>query len=270
MSFSFLSKLLDEMVPSEMSKLSKAMRAPLPLPQEPAEETGMTNELDLATMKKYLKTGDIFKHAYDSIRSETGRHSGLEQVVRLVGDQQKALSKLKGKYFLFRKNEVRRGKRRLPAKNTVVCRRVIKANQLYQVHSLKYKDGQVLNDLWDEYIEKLVPRDNKSLQLDAGKLLLLLRADFHGAHILIESSRNHFDEGLEGIIIKETFKSFTLVTKEDSVKTVMKENIIFGLRHKEEWFKIVGMNIMIRANERSKLKPKWKNPIPKLSDVIRL
>ncbi|KAF6746934.1 Rof/RNase P-like protein [Ephemerocybe angulata] len=56
----------------------------------------------------------------------------------------------------------------------------------------------------------------------------LLKADFHGAVITVKDSKNNSLVGKSGILIHETENAFKLVTPENQVKMIPKENSIFA------------------------------------------
>ena len=221
--------------------------------------------------KHYLKVGDIFKHAYDRISTELDKNRGVNVVCKLASDQDKVNHKIKGKSFLLRKNAVLRGNKHLKAKKQTVSRKIIREKQLYDVRQMSFEQASVLNKLWEEYIVKILPQERIGPKSsDQGRFLPLLRADYHGAYIRIVGSKNKSEEGAEGIVIKETLKVFHVCYPDGKIKMHLKENIVFCLRIANDWFKILGMNIVLRSDDRSKFKPKWKNPLPRLEGVLSI
>jgi RNase P/RNase MRP subunit p29 len=239
--------------------------------------------------KRYLRMGNIFDHAYDAIKADVKPNSGLKTLVAICHDKEKAENKLRGKCFLLRKNEVLRGKKQRNTKRGTVSRKVIKQNHLFEVKSLTFEHAKVLNKLWEEYIKKVIPlseekrpapSQNKGLgqlrlpmnsSADQSKYLPMVRADLHGAWVRVLASRNRVDEEIEGIVVKETIKTLRVCCPDDKQKVLLKENIILGVKVlPDHWFQILGLNMILRADDRSKYKPKWKNPVPKLQKILPL
>jgi RNase P/RNase MRP subunit p29 len=236
---------------------------------EIADTTPQTKAKDKKVKKPHLKLGDVFAHAYDALSQAVQPKSGLALITQMTVDKEKAASKLKGKSFLLRKNTILRGKKSLTTKKGVVSRKVIREKALFEMSKVTFADALLLNKIWEDYITRIMPeeRGNKT---DPNRYMVLLRADYHGAWIKVVASKNHNDEGHEGIVVKETLKTFHVCTENEGVKIFLKENIIIGLRYKHDWFKILGLNIILRGDDRSKFKPKWKNPMPHLQNILPL
>lgn len=300
---SFLNSLLDGIVSTELSKGVRptpktAARQEKPQNQNPGAGAGghrdipvdaEDQEVNLLANKRYLRMGNIFDHAYDSIQADVKPNSGLKTLVSICQDKDKAENKLKGKCFLLRKNEVLRGKKQRATKRGVVSRKAIKHNHLFEVQSLKFEHAKVLNKLWEDYIRKVIPLNEErkppvasakaggqlrlpiNASADQSKYLPLVRADLHGAWVRVLASRNRVDEEIEGIVVKETLKSLRVCCPDDKQKVLLKENIILGVKvQPDHWFQILGLNMILRSDDRSKFKPKWKNPVPKLQQVLPL
>lgn len=302
MSFSFLNNLFDSLIPAGTQPQNPSNRASsIPKVRENVSQNSGAQQAKLresSPMKiettqqdpeqsdriqiskssfsseretlKHLKVGDVFKHAYATVSAEMDKNRGFNVVFKQAGDKIKASSKIKGKSFLLRKNEVNRGKRHLKTKKQTVSRKVIKQKMLYDVRGITFEQAKLLNKIWEEYIVKILPQDRNIPKSDNSRYLPLLRADYHGAWIKIIGSKNKNDEGAEGIVIKETLKTFVVCTESTGIKTFIKEFIVFGVRVNKDWFKILGLNIIMRADDRSKFKPKWKNPLPKLEGVLEI
>ena len=277
MSFAFLNDLLSELQPSTAPQ-TKDERLDEPqysrdpqvmdeeaLPQKPTAGKPKHKK----EKKEHLKLGDVFAHAYDALAQAVHPKSALGLITELTVDKEKAASKLKGKSFLLRKNTILRGKKNLPTKKGVVSRKVIREKALFEMNRVTFADATQLNKIWEDYIARIMPEERGS-KPDPSKYLVLIRADYHGAWIKITGSKNVHDIGHEGIVVKETLKTFQICTEKEGIKTFLKENIIIGLRFKQDWFKILGLNIIMRGDDRSKFKPKWKNPLPQLQSVLTL
>ena len=96
----------------------------------------------------------------------------------------------------------------------------------------------------------------------------LVKADFSGANVRIVKSKNVAMEGIEGLIVRESARTFVLITPDDAVKTIMKEGSVFQLtlpthlvsksNRKAVAVNVWGDSILYKGSERSKLKFKEK------------
>lgn len=278
MSFTFLNNLFSELTPTAENHGHSMETGALDDSSKMVVETvgGRRDRHTKADRDKanqirndQLKLGDVFAHAYDSLVQAVQQPSAIGLVTMMTSDKLKAQSKLKGKSFLLRKNTILRGKKNQKAKKGTVSKKVIRAKGLYAVKDVTFDDAKHLNRLWEEYVLKLIPEQrDRGGKEDQTRFMCLIRADYHGAWIKIIASRNSTDVGHEGIVIKETLKTLQVCTEENGVKMFLKENIIFGMRIKEDWFKVLGVNIILRADDRSKFKPKWKNSVPVLKNIL--
>lgn len=98
--------------------------------------------------------------------------------------------------------------------------------------NLKYEVFVEINKLWRNYINnliKLTPRE-KGFQSESVKnrtniYNCLVKADFHGALVVIAESRNPLLVGLKGIVIKENRRVFYLINENNRILG----RLIFGL-----------------------------------------
>jgi len=109
----------------------------------------------------------------------------------------------------------------------------------------------MLNQLWNKYISEIIPIDSSVVgTLSHGAILL--KADYHGSHLVVENCRCRERIGIQGICVKETKNLFEIVTKEDKLAKIPKENTLFravtqgGL----EW-RLWGNQFLSRSGERS-------------------
>lgn len=150
--------------------------------------------------------------------------------------------------------------------------------------SIKYIDVLPLNQIWLKYISGLLINDHKddtfriiNLTLNEGLLKKnyegyhskLLRADYHGAYLIVYNSRNSNNIGIKGIVILETKNSFLIITIKNEIKTIIKDGAIFKiplfdclLLNEEEvinkdeslYIYINGSGFLYKATERTKAK----------------
>ncbi|CAA7265715.1 unnamed protein product [Cyclocybe aegerita] len=96
-----------------------------------------------------------------------------------------------------------------------------------------------LHQLWMGYMSELLGLQRQPAQISstaaaarampgsAGMHPKLLKADFHGSIMTVSKSKNPCLVGLSGIVIHETENVFKVVTKDDKLKVLPKQNSIF-------------------------------------------
>ncbi|KAG5519303.1 hypothetical protein PMAC_001928 [Pneumocystis sp. 'macacae'] len=136
----------------------------------------------------------------------------------------------------------------------------------------KYNIWTPLYNLWKEYIKEIIG-SNPTFIISQK----LLKADMHGANMKVVRSKCPSRVGIEGICIKETKKTFVLVTKKNQQKVIPKENSIFSIQVEQIFnhtnsnasevnenkrimiFEIMGSHFICRAAERVGKKIKSKS-----------
>ncbi|XP_053560493.1 ribonuclease P protein subunit p29-like [Bombina bombina] len=124
----------------------------------------------------------------------------------------------------------------------------------------KYEMFVPLHDLWKQYIRDLC----NGLRPDAQPQMIqnkLLKADLHGAQVMVTKSKCPSYVGLTGIILQETKFVFKIITKEDKLKVVPKLNCVFTLEIDGFISHIYGSKLQMRSSERSAKKFKGKGSI---------
>ena len=106
--------------------------------------------------------------------------------------------------------------------------------------------------------------------IESSEYLKLVRSDFHGANLKIISSTIEPLIDLQGIVVKESLKTFTLVTPKDKVVVVVKEKCVFEFWIGERKFEILGAGIVYRSDERIRITPKIRNYLPKLGGLLEV
>lgn len=86
----------------------------------------------------------------------------------------------------------------------------------------------------------------------------ILKADLHGGLIVVAASKVKTYVGIEGIILKETLRTFELITKDNRLLRVLKKNSAFLLKTEQQCFKLYGCNLIFRPADRVKHKFKCK------------
>jgi RNase P/RNase MRP subunit p29 len=133
--------------------------------------------------------------------------------------------------------------------------------RLQHTDTVSFKAMQEMNRLWVQYIDSLgrgrTSAGVMSLPLASGQLRdKLMRADLHGALIRVAQSRNHCTVGLVGIVLVESKLAFQIVTRENEVKLVPKQQTAFDVYHPTAIFRFHGDQMLTRAAERSTRKYK--------------
>ncbi|NWR76923.1 RPP29 protein, partial [Centropus unirufus] len=117
-----------------------------------------------------------------------------------------------------------------------------------------------LHELWKQYIRDLC----HGLKPDTQPHVIqskLLKADLHGAIVTVTKSRCPSYVGITGIILQEFKHIFKIITKEDKLKVVPKQNNVFSLEIDGFISYIYGSKFQLRASERSAKKFKLKGTI---------
>ena len=129
-----------------------------------------------------------------------------------------------------------------------VCRKVLEKD-------LDFNEFKQMNAMWENYMSKQLDTE-KNPEVAYTKIM---KGDLHGAYIFVKSSKNKTVEGINGIVLFETLKSLIILTPDSQVKTLMKEESIFFMRHKDNYYKIFGARLSLKPELRSIMKVKWKN-----------
>jgi ribonuclease P protein subunit POP4 len=123
-------------------------------------------------------------------------------------------TRVEGTTFRLAKHEVsladkekRKDKRKRKFEKGALGRRIsLEIAELAQDATLTLASVQPLHRLWNMYIDDLLAEEGE------GRLLKLLRADLHGAWLQVLHCKERGQEGLEGIVVKETLQTFVVVT----------------------------------------------------------
>ena len=95
----------------------------------------------------------------------------------------------------------------------------------------------------------------------------LVKADFTGAMVKVSNSKNKVMIGVEGLVVRETTRTFVVIQKNDEVKVLIKEGSVFQFTLPSQFkdtkgcplaVNIWGDNILYRGSERTKIKFKEK------------
>ncbi|XP_055992618.1 ribonuclease P protein subunit p29 [Sorex fumeus] len=124
----------------------------------------------------------------------------------------------------------------------------------------KYSLFLPLHELWKQYIRDLcngLKPDTQPQMIQAK----LLKGDLHGAIISVAKSKCPSYVGVTGILLQETKHVFKIITKEDHLKVIPKQNCVFTVEIDGFLSYIYGSKFQLRSSERSAKKFKAKGTI---------
>ncbi|PPR02171.1 hypothetical protein CVT24_011359 [Panaeolus cyanescens] len=135
----------------------------------------------------------------------------------------------------------RRKAHKAKAKSGIIGKKEAKEKGVWEFdrNQAKFKLFLPLHNLWMGYMSELLvlqplpkeaPRQEvaaKAMPGVAGMHPKLLKADFTGSIMTVKQSKNPALVGLSGIVIHETENVFKVVTKNDQLKVIPKQNSIF-------------------------------------------
>ncbi|XP_073461916.1 ribonuclease P protein subunit p29 [Aquarana catesbeiana] len=168
--------------------------------------------------------------------------------------------------YLYRKavvlEHVHKKKKRKCNKTKALTAKERREMRLFDIKSdqQRYDMFLPLHDLWKQYIRDLC----NGLRPDAQPQMIqnkLLKADMHGALVMVSKSKCPSYVGLTGIILQETKHVFKIITKEDKLKVVPKLNCVFSVEIDGFITYIYGSKLQMRASERSAKKFKAKGNV---------
>lgn len=128
----------------------------------------------------------------------------------------------------------------------------------------KYTDYVPLHNLWRDYMQDLLDferfespdpnhmRDNNER---------LLKADYHGCLLVVRRSKCPSLIGTAGIVLMDTRNTFKIITREDKIKCLPKENSVFVFELRGFLFTIYGNQFKVKASERVRKRFKQKPTI---------
>ncbi|CAE6527065.1 unnamed protein product [Rhizoctonia solani] len=146
---------------------------------------------------------------------------------------------------------------------------------------LKYSTFVDIHKLWYGYMSELLnlsalasisePLEHYLSSHAIGMQTKLVRADFHGCKMTVKASKCPTLIGSSGIVIEETSNVFRIITTDDRVKVLPKQNSIFtftvpleadqGEASPQLQFELYGNQFRYRAEDRASRKFKSKETI---------
>ncbi|XP_020283521.1 ribonuclease P protein subunit p29 [Pseudomyrmex gracilis] len=129
---------------------------------------------------------------------------------------------------------------------------------------IKYHDILALKQLWLDYIRNMLgiksftslPEDPNSLSLE-NISKQLMKADFHGAEISVDSSTCPTLVGFRGIVIQDTKNTFKICGTDNVIRTIPKKSAKFSIYLDDGVvLKTFGKQLCVRPVERTSKKLK--------------
>ncbi|XP_068117895.1 ribonuclease P protein subunit p29 [Hyperolius riggenbachi] len=157
---------------------------------------------------------------------------------------------------------IRKKKQRKRSKSKGLTAKERRDMKLFEIkpEQQKYSMFLPLHDLWKQYIRDLCNglRPDTHPQMVQSKLL---KADLHGALVMVYKSKCPSYVGITGIILQETKHIFKIITEEDKLKVIPKLNCVFRVEIDGFITNIYGSKLQMRASERSAKKFKTKGSL---------
>uniref|UniRef100_A0A8C5PPM5 Ribonuclease P protein subunit p29 n=1 Tax=Leptobrachium leishanense TaxID=445787 RepID=A0A8C5PPM5_9ANUR len=153
-------------------------------------------------------------------------------------------------------------KKRKRCKSKGLTAKEKRERRIFQINpeNQRYELFLPLHELWKQYIRELC----NGLKRDAQPQMIqtrLLKADLHGALVMVSKSKCPSYVGVTGIILQETKHVFKIITSENKLKVVPKLNCIFTVEIDGFISHIYGSKLQMRSSERSAKKFKSKGTI---------
>ncbi|XP_055504344.1 ribonuclease P protein subunit p29 isoform X2 [Leucoraja erinacea] len=211
---------------------------------------------------------------YSRIRPDAGDQSELqlpegkksaEFIASFVRSSLPQLSQKETHHYLYKnltlvgttkRNKKKKGKTKcLSAKE----RRELRLFEL-NPEQQRYELFLPLHELWKQYIRDLCNglKPQTSTNVIQTKLM---KADFHGAIVTVVKSKCPSYVGITGIILQEMKHIFKIITVENKIKVIPKQNNVFSVEIDGFVSHIYGNMFQLRSSERSVKKFKGKGSI---------
>uniref|UniRef100_A0A5S6QIY6 Ribonuclease P protein subunit p29 n=1 Tax=Trichuris muris TaxID=70415 RepID=A0A5S6QIY6_TRIMR len=126
----------------------------------------------------------------------------------------------------------------------------------YQKLQLKYENMLPIHEMWKQYMQSVEGEDN------------IVKADLHGALLLVSSSKCSSQVGIRGLVMVESRNVFLLLTPDDRLVTVPKEGSCFQFVLNNRLYVLVGNAICVTPHVRAHRKFKLAIPLPDFRDRL--
>ncbi|XXQ34951.1 Ribonuclease P/MRP, subunit p29 [Plasmodiophora brassicae] len=186
----------------------------------------------------------------------------VASIVETDGALRSAQTKLEGKRVMLENpvREVSAGEqRRRQVKSALSNRSILSNRQMRKLGMLdvdrkeiKYDLFVPIHQLWLQYFQQTTADSTAASVLQSK----LMKADLHGAIIVVIRSRCPSLIGQRGIVYRETQYTFQIVTSTNATKVLPKQHSVFGVVAQGCLLEIFGNNFLYRPSERSARKYK--------------
>ncbi|XP_053678676.1 ribonuclease P protein subunit p29 [Anopheles nili] len=148
-----------------------------------------------------------------------------------------------------------------PKQKKKLSRREIKELGLYTIpaDTVKYEDALGLHKIWCGYFDTIFPSNDVPVETDGrynAIVASLLKADYHGAKIKIIRSKQASVVGMKGIVVLDTKGTFKMVSKDNKLRTIPKNDSLFEVIMRDKVVTIFGKHLSVRPAERAVKKTK--------------
>uniref|UniRef100_A0A182MXV6 Ribonuclease P protein subunit p29 n=1 Tax=Anopheles dirus TaxID=7168 RepID=A0A182MXV6_9DIPT len=163
--------------------------------------------------------------------------------------------------ILSRKHYSKRTPTSAPKQKKSLSRKEIKELGIYTIPhgTVTYADAFRLHKMWCGYFSTILSAKNKPKVKDArynSVVSCLLKADYHGAKIRIVRSKQSSVVGMKGIVVLETKGTFKMVSKDNKLRTIPKNDSQFEVITQDMVVTLFGKHLNARPAERSVKKTK--------------
>eukprot|EP01134_Creolimax_fragrantissima_P003111 CFRG3111T1 len=127
---------------------------------------------------------------------------------------------------------------------------------------ITYEQAKITNTMWLAYIKQIwdisMGSEGVQAKTHAARLLMrsrqLLSVDMHGCHLTVSHARNQSMVGIDGIVLQDSLRTFTVVTAKNVVKKLAKAGAIFTSNVDGEVLTWYGDGLIAEAQQKAKLK----------------
>ncbi|XP_055531576.1 ribonuclease P protein subunit p29 [Wyeomyia smithii] len=120
--------------------------------------------------------------------------------------------------------------------------------------TISYRQIVPLHRLWCGYVARFLDKEKLPSATDPQYnqfVLDLLKADFHGAKMTIDRAKNPSLVGIKGIVVLETKGTFKIVSKDNKLRTIPKNDSVFKIHWNNVDITVFGKHLYYRPAERS-------------------
>ncbi|CRK95912.1 CLUMA_CG009358, isoform A [Clunio marinus] len=208
-----------------------------------------------STMDKVAEVQNVIENLVHSREKKEDKIQDLTTYTEIKNDHMK----------VKKPQKLRKQKKRL-------SRNEIKNMGLYSLpkKTLKYSDYTDLNSMWNSYMDQQFG-DNNTKQLELkfnpahphydNTSALIHKSDLHGAKLKVKMSKCASLIGHKGIILMDTKGTFSIICKDNVLRTIPKSDSIFELKWRSLKFVVYGKHLCYRSADRSTKKRKVMSEI---------